>query len=286
VIDIDTDYSIMQVISMNAEGLAMEHFQLDQLCKWFEEYVLEFYTGEDEFDRNIRLKVEHTRKVYELMSAVAEGEGFSPQDVCISKAVALLHDVGRFPQYQRWRTFRDRDSDNHARMSVDVIREHKLLEQLTTDQQLLVEEAVRFHNLLHIPSRLRSGTDRYLRLIRDADKLDIWRVFVEYFDAPPEHRASAAMLGFPEKDGVSADCLAALERRCIVNLNSVNSVNDFRLLLISWVYDLNFRTTYQLLQQTGLIKRLLCGLPDDPSVRHAVASAEDYVLEKSAAVYA
>jgi hypothetical protein len=45
-------------------------------------------------------------------------------------AVALLHDVGRFPQYRRWRTFRDSESDNHARLSLEVIRHEAVLEHL------------------------------------------------------------------------------------------------------------------------------------------------------------
>lgn len=260
----------------------MEQKDLDRLVSWFDSYVSDFYTNDAEYDRNIRLKVEHTHKVYAVMSHLAAGEGLSAADTLIACAVALLHDVGRFPQYRRWQTFRDRDSDNHARMAVDVIREHGLLKDYMPREQLLIEEAVRFHNLLEVPARLKSDTDTFLLLIRDADKLDIWRVFLEHFNTPPEKRASAALLGFPEKPGVSPACLTALGQRKIVNLNSVNSVNDFKLLLVSWVYNLNFRTSYWLLQENAIIDRLLDGLPDDATVRKAVEAANEYARQRSA----
>lgn len=264
----------------------MKQKQLNELCSWFTGYTKEFYTNDAEFDRNIRLKIEHTHKVFQVMEKLAVGEGLPPEDIRIAQAVALLHDVGRFSQYRRWRTFRDRDSDNHARLAIEVIREQALLAEQSPHVRLLIEEAVRFHNLLEMPTRLQSDTDIFLRLIRDADKLDIWRVFVEHFNTPPEERASAALLGFPEKDGVSQACLAALIERQIVNLDTVNCINDFKLLLISWVYNLNFKTSYRLLQKGNFVNSLLSGLPDCNELGNAVAAAEDFVATQAKAVSA
>jgi len=264
----------------------MNPYDLDKLQNWFNSYTNEFYTNEVEFDRNIRLKVEHSHKVSLVMEKLAIGEGLPPEDARIAQAVALLHDVGRFPQYRRWRTFRDRDSDNHARLAIEVIREQALLAKQSPRVRLLIEEAVRFHNLLEMPVRLKSDTDIFLRLIRDADKLDIWRVFVEHFNAPPEERASAALLGFPEKPGVSPACLAALIERRIVNLETVNCINDFKLLLISWVYNLNFRTSYNLLLEGDYINSILSGLPDDDLIRNAVAAAGDFAAMQASGVSA
>lgn len=84
--------------------------------------------------------------------------------------------------------FRDSESDNHARLAIDVIRDENILAGLDPAEQLLIEEAVRFHNLLEPPARFESPTRRYIDLIRDADKLDIWRVFVELLAQPPEER--------------------------------------------------------------------------------------------------
>jgi len=136
----------------------MEQAQLDELQRWFHDYVQTYSDIDLEGFRNIQLKAEHTRKVCEIMELLAVGEGLAGDEARIAAAVALLHDVGRFPQYRRWRTFRDSDSDNHARLGIEVIREQGILNGLPEPERLIIEEAVRFHNLLALPLRFRSPT--------------------------------------------------------------------------------------------------------------------------------
>ncbi len=259
----------------------MEQPPLDALHTWFDSYVQTYNDIDEEGFRNILLKVEHTRKVCEIMALLAGGEGLSAEEARIAQAVALLHDVGRFPQFRRWRTFRDSDSDNHARLGIEVLREHGLLEELPAAERTLIEEAVRFHNLLALPLRYKSPTSLYIRLIRDADKLDIWRVFFEYFRLPDDLRPSAVTLGFPDRPGVTPDCVAELAAGRIINLEHVRVLNDFKLLQISWVYDLNFRSSYRLLLQRGHITELAATIAPDEAVRQAVALAEE-AIERNA----
>jgi HD domain-containing protein len=254
----------------------MNASQLDDLVAWFDSYVEPFMATDEEGVKNIRLKIVHTRKVREAMALLSAGESLSENESLIASAVALLHDVGRFPQYRRWRTFRDNDSANHASLAIDVIRAENILAGLDQSEQLLIEEAVRFHNLLKPPARFKSPTRRYIDLIRDADKLDIWRVFVELLAQPPEERASAATLGLDDLPGtVSYDCIAALNAGFIVNLDTVSCYNDFKLLLISWVYDLTCATSRRILLERGYIPALADTLPERADIHEAVSKAFD-----------
>jgi hypothetical protein len=251
----------------------MDQAQFNDLHLWFEGYVQTYNDIDEEGFRNILLKVEHTHKVCEIMALLAAGEGLSPDETRIAAAVALLHDVGRFPQFRRWRTFRDSDSDNHARLGIEVLRQQGVLDRLPEVERLIIEEAVRFHNLLALPLRFTSPSTRFIRLIRDADKLDIWRVFLDYFRLPDDQRPSAVTLGFPDLPGVTPACVRELAAGRIIRLDDVRSLNDFKLLQISWVYDLNFRASYCLLQQRGHIQALAATIPLDQSAAQAVAQA-------------
>lgn len=251
----------------------MRPADLEQLTQWFGDYVHRFDDLDPEGVRTIRLKEEHTRRVVSAMAEIAAGEGLDSEATLIALAIALLHDVGRFPQYRRWRTFRDSESDNHARLSLEVIRQERLLLALTEEEQLLIEEAVRFHNLLHLPDTVASPTDRFIRLIRDADKLDIWRVFLEFYRLPPEERTTAVGLGFPDLPGVTDACLDAVASGSIVRLDQARVLNDFKLLQISWVYDLNFDTTRRLVREREYLPQLAATLPETLAVRVAVGRA-------------
>lgn len=260
----------------------MKQSHLDSLVAWFDRYVEPFLDTDEEGALNIRLKIEHTRKVCEAMVLLAVGEKLSENESRIAYAVALLHDVGRFPQYRRWRTFRDDDSDNHARMAIEVIRKENLLAGLDPGEQLQIEEAVRLHNLLEVPQQIKSPSRLFINLIRDADKIDIWRVFVELLALPQHKRASAATLGFADlPDQVSPGCIEALARGSVVQLNTVKTLNDFKLLQISWVYDLNFDSSRRLLYERGHIPALAVSLPERGDIKSAVAAALA-VLSKAA----
>jgi hypothetical protein len=251
----------------------MEQTQLDELRHWFEQYVQSYNDIDEEGSRNILLKVEHTRKVCEIMAILAAGEGLSDDEARIAAAVALLHDVGRFPQFRRWRTFRDSDSDNHARLGIEVIRQQGVLDGLPDAERVQIEEAVRFHNLLALPLRFKSPTALFIRLIRDADKLDIWRVFRDYFRQPDNLRPSAVTLGFADLPQVTPACVRELAAGRTIRLEDVRVLNDFKLLQISWVYDLNFRSSYRLLQERGHIQALAETIPLDDAAAQAVAAA-------------
>lgn len=256
----------------------MQRADLEQIQAWFAGYVSGYLDLDPEGLKNIRLKQEHTAKVVEAMELLAAGERLAPSETCLACAVALLHDVGRFPQYRRWRTFRDSESDNHARLGLEVIRQHQVLAKLPPDERLLIEEAVRFHNLLVLPAQYKSPTDRYIRLIRDADKLDIWRVFEEYFRQPAAERASAVGLGLPDRAGeITADCLDALREGSVIRLDTVRVLNDFILLQISWAYDLNVPTAFRLLQQRGYLQQLAALLPPVAGLDDAINRAVRHV---------
>jgi hypothetical protein len=252
----------------------MKQSQLDDLRSWFDRYVEPFLVTDEEGIKNIQLKIVHTRKVCEAMALLAEGENLSENESRIAATVALLHDVGRFPQYRRWRTFLDSDSDNHARLAIDVIREERILTGIDPAEQLLIEEAIRFHNMLEPPAQIQSPTRHYINLIRDADKLDIWRVFVELLTQQPEERASAATLGLPDlPDVVSTACISALNAGSIVRLDTITCFNDFKLLQISWIYDLISAPARRILLERGYIPMLAATLPERPDIREAVAKA-------------
>jgi hypothetical protein len=128
--------------------------------------------------------------------------------------------------------------------------------------------------MLAPPATIKSPTRLFIDLIRDADKLDIWRVFVELLAQPPEERASAATLGLDDIPGiVSNPCIAALDYGSIVRLDTIKCFNDFKLLQISWVYDLTTATARRLLLESGYIPALAATLPDRSDIRTAVSKA-------------
>lgn len=256
----------------------MTKTDLDLVSAWFDSYAAAYSSHVcDEDIRNYRLKAVHTHKVRETAASIAIAEECSSEDVLCAEMIGLLHDVGRFPQYYRYKTFKDSESLNHAAEGVKVIRESGVISGLPEDKQRLIVKCVALHNVFRIPEALNPQESFHLRLIRDADKLDIWRVFLEYYHLPNEKRASAAGLNFKDSSDCSAHPVDTILRGEMINLADVESINDFKLLQLSWVFDLNFAASLRLFRGHDYLDKYAAILPKDKSVTEALSSIDRYL---------
>ena len=159
---------------------------LEFFRQWFSDFCKSFYTADIGDQKNILLKEQHTFKVCENMIAIVKGLSLNDNYLMPAETVALFHDVGRFPQYARYKTFRDDISVNHGLLGAETLIEHKVLQNLPPEEQELIIESVKFHNAFSVPRKENEDLNLFIKLVRDADKLDIWRVFLEHFEGPPE----------------------------------------------------------------------------------------------------
>lgn len=260
----------------------MEPNELGHLKGWFTTYCRGFYTENEVHNRNFSLKEIHTHHVCDNMNLLIDSLTLSPNERITAEAIALFHDLGRFEQYQQYSTFRDDISENHAALCVKILKKESVLVKVPDEERRTIYLAISLHNVFRVPSSINGRDLLFTRLIRDADKLDIWRIFVEYYMQPETERASAVGLGFPDQPGCSTEVLDCLEKREMVNRSTLKNLNDFTLLQLSWVFDLNFPTSFQLVLDRGYIDGLSKTLPEDGKVEKALGLIREYAAEKAA----
>jgi HD superfamily phosphohydrolase YqeK len=259
----------------------MQSSDLDYFRAWFTGYAQTFYTDNAEDNKNIHLKVRHTSSVCDNAVLIAGDEDLGDDRVLITQTAALFHDVGRFLQYSKYKTFRDSISVNHGRLGAEILREKEILAHLPCFEQELVLNTVQFHNTFEIPAFGDEDKVLFLRVIRDADKLDIWRVFAEYYHSTEDDQPSAAGLGLPDLPDYSHTVLACLRNKTLASLSDLRTLNDFKLMQLSWVYDLNFRHSFRLLEERHLLHKIASTLPQAEDIAGALAGVEEFIREKS-----
>jgi hypothetical protein len=247
---------------------------------WFTNFVKSYYSSNIEDQRNIKLKEEHTFNVCKNILEIVRELNLNEEDVMLAETIALFHDVGRFPQYAKYKTFRDRISVNHGYLGAQTLIEQKILNNLPDDEQKLIIKTVRLHNAFSIPKKEREDVVFFIKLIRDADKLDILRVFVDYYGSPEKERASAAGLGLSDTAGYTKEILSYIFRGQVALQSKLKSLNDFRLMHLSWVYDLHFKPTFRLLSERKYIDRIIFYLPQDDEIKKASKILNEYVQIK------
>jgi len=258
---------------------------LEAASAWFEAYYRSQADDAPEDAVHLELKRLHCCKVRNEAAALAESLELSPRLGELAAIAGLCHDVGRFPQYRRYKTFSDSQSVNHARLGTATLSRHGGLGDLSRRDRTLVRTAIVVHNRRLLPAALLSGDDAealtLARLIRDADKLDIVRVMLEHFQADGP-KDEVVFLGQPDTGRVNPAIVNDILAGKLGSYASMASTSDFALLLLSWINDMAYPWTRHQFFARGHVQGLFDQLPDTPDLaalrtwyfeRHAPAAS-------------
>ena len=190
-------------------------------------------------------------------------DAFAPEEARAALLAALYHDVARFEQYRRFRTFRDAVSRNHGIWGVRILLRERRLAGETPAVRRMALVAVGLHNRHVLPARLPEPFWKVACAVRDADKLDILRVMDESLHHP-DAATRTAVLSLPDAPGLCSPRVRedALADR-VASYGDLRSVNDFRALLGTWFGDLHFDTSRRRFLAEGHARRLVESLPED-----------------------
>ncbi len=202
--------------------------------KTFKEYVNTFNME----DENIYLKYEHTFEVVKFSESIARKLNLSEEDTNLAKAIAYFHDIGRFEQVTLTNTFQDSVMD-HADYGIDLLFNRGLIEKFNIDKKYyqVIYKAVKNHNKLEILDELEKDEEVFVKLIRDADKVDIYRVRVKYMEN--------LFIGVPQEININD-----FYSHKLINLKNRKSKSDSLLCVMAFVYDFNFKETKEVLKET------------------------------------
>jgi hypothetical protein len=243
----------------------MEVHQLEELKRWFEDFSKNFFTADEFINSHLRLKRDHTRRTCIEIRRLARSLALNDNQTRIAESIALLHDVGRFPQFVQYRTFNDAISVNHGSLAVDTMRRERALELLDPQERSWIETAVTHHGAKSIPGNLNGQALLFLKLIRDADKLDIFKIVIErYRDL--KRNPGGTLLELPDTEIISPETLDAVMNGRSIEYSKLKSLNDFKLCQVGWVYDINFAATFEKLASGKIIEEMFSFLPETPEV--------------------
>ena len=160
---------------------------------WFKSYAAEKTAQEKGDTSPMNLKLRHSLNVLENARRIVEGEKFDAATARLCLLSALYHDVGRFEQYLRYHTFRDRESCNHGLMGVRILKAQGCLEQEPPETRKLVMAAVGMHNRFALPASTPPTVALITNVVRDADKLDILRIMDEHLGGPAPYNPTVVL---------------------------------------------------------------------------------------------
>lgn len=215
----------------------------------------------------IVLKEKHTWKVTNNCERLAKHLGLNEHDKLLAKMIGLFHDVGRFRQFTIYRTFNDALSENHAKLGLSVIKDLSFMKKLSEDDLATLNFAIGNHNAKEIAPTDNKRFLSFAKLIRDADKIDIYRVLKPY-------------LGPTDGTGCSPDFVELFVQGKQCDYTKMRTQDDRKLVRLMWVYDINYAWSLQQIINDNYIEEIIGNLPHDEAMMIGINRLREYMQKK------
>lgn len=205
------------------------------VVKGFEDYASSF----DKKNKDIFLKYNHSYKVAELMGELAFRLGLSKDDIIVSRTIGLLHDIGRFSQLKEFNSYSDKNIDHAEEGYRLLITENKIKNFGIPEKYYdVIGKAIRYHNKLSIPDGLSDRELMFAKMIRDMDKVDIYRVISVNFN-----------YSF-SKEKVDRPVIESFDNKKSAVKSDVKTDSDQIILTLCFLFDFNYNESLDILCDT------------------------------------
>ncbi|MFO7535332.1 MAG: HD domain-containing protein [Kiritimatiellia bacterium] len=239
---------------------------------WFRGYGVAFAGEDGQLHPMLQSKTKHSWRVSAYARDIALDIGCSPAGVLHAQTAGLLHDVGRFSQFQEFGTFHDPKSIDHGERGFTVLSADADFARLPVPKRDELLASVRYHNRRFLP-QMPDEERRLTEIVRDADKLDIFKVILDSLKEAESQNKDSVFLNMAPDGPPNLAILECLRQGRAASYEDIRNRTDFGLQLLSWVFDLTFDLTCRRLVEQGLVEQLIARLPDDPICREAAGIA-------------
>lgn len=262
----------------------------EHIKKTFQEYTDRY----DSTNPKIKLKIDHTYRVANLCEQIAQSLELSAAEVDLAWLSGMLHDVGRFEQLRRYNTFSDAQSIDHARFAVELLYDEGLIADYVPEistTELIADArtwrsmgganesptaqsedmplsdilqtlriAIGEHSAYRIQKGLDERTRMFCQILRDADKVDIFRVIC---DTPMEE-----VYGFQTKDilrsAITPEVMQAFYEHHAVLRKLKKCPADYIVAHGSLTFELVYPESLRIAKEQGYLKQMMSFQSENP----------------------
>lgn len=221
---------------------------IEEAKKTFAEYVKNY----DINDEKIKIKISHIERVSQIAKNLAMSLNLNEEDIELAELIGLLHDIGRFEQVRQYHTFIDKDSVNHGKYGVKVLFEDGLIRKFlkTNEFDEIIKKAILNHNRAKIEEGLTERENLHAKIIRDADKTDIFYVLT-----------IGDKKAIWESNDLSNDVITdkvyyEFFNDHLINYNDKKTSIDLLVAHFAYIFDFNYKQSLYIIKQKGYVTTL------------------------------
>ncbi len=222
---------------------------IENAKKEFLKYVKQ-YNNENP---KISQKIGHSLRVMNEAEGVAKSLYLNEDEIEIAKLIGLLHDIGRFEQIKIYEIYEDYKSIDHGDLGAEILSKNNYIRKYieNNDYDDIILKAIKNHNKFTIEEGLTEKEMLYAKIIRDADKLDIFFEGAEFFWNSNEEIEAV------EKAKITPQILKEYENKKLINRKEVKTSADEIISFIAFKHDINFEYSINRINEQKYIKKII-----------------------------
>lgn len=208
-------------------------------------------------DPGFNLKVVHTYHVVDNAMMIAKKLGLSDEDINLAGLIAILHDIGRFDELKNLKKF-DSVGNDHAMFASKLLFDEGLINNFIDNDKYnnIIRKAIENHNKKSIEEGLTDKELFHAKIIRDADKLDNYRVKKEekIENIFPGIVNNSADL---ENSLISDSVYNSILKEECVDIKDRKYPLDYWVCILGFTFDIYFKETLSIIKQNDYINILV-----------------------------
>lgn len=207
---------------------------------------LEYVDTFDMSNFDISHKKEHSFEVVKIINELSRKMNLSEEYVELATLIGLLHDIGRFYQLQTTNSYDDNKFDHSNYGVMYLFENNHIRDFIDTDKyDEIIKKAVLYHNDYSLPDGLTLEEALFCKLIRDADKIDIFRVYFEYYKF------------YFNKDDVNPKVHSDFIAGKPIDKMDRKSKSDSVYIVLAFLNDINFKESYEFIEKSKYFEKFL-----------------------------
>ena len=220
----------------------------------FKEYIENF---DNQYAPGFALKVVHTYHVVDNAMMIAKKLELSDEDINLAGLIAILHDIGRFDELKNLNKF-DSVGNDHAMFASKLLFDEGLINNFIDNDKYnsIIRKAIENHNKKSIEEGLTDKELLHAKIIRDADKLDNYRV-------KKEEKIENIFPGIVNNSADLENSLISdsvynfiLKEEC-VDIKDRKYPLDYWVCILGFTFDIYFKETLSIIKQNDYINILV-----------------------------
>ena len=213
------------------------------------EEFLNYTENYDLENHNLKRKQLHSLRVMEISKLIAKKIGLSQEEIELAAVIGLLHDIGRFEQFTQHNTYKDLNSLDHGDLGANILQKDIRKYVETEEYDEIIIKAIKNHNKYEIEKGLTDKEELFAKIVRDADKIDIFYESVEFFWKGNEYQV--------EQSIISENIIEQFENFSQVKNNIHETEIDDIVKIIAFIFDINFKASFEILKENDYINKIL-----------------------------